>query len=153
MDPKPASSSSGKCGGLSWLQILRILGGICGLVLIVLGIVTMVSAGSNIKSWVNAFYQIVFGILIVAAELRVSKLMHWFTFLTVFIGFGAFYVFVGGLALGGEWYEYALGALMIGVGVVYCGMGCCCKKMEDDLKPKGDKGYQAGSPASAPESV
>jgi len=154
MSGNGASTPSGEktgCFGLTSLQILRILGGLCGIVIIALGIVTMVDAGGSVKAWVNGFYQICFGILIVAAELRISYVLQWFTFLTVFLGFGAFYIFVGGLALGSEWYEYVLGAIFIFVGIVYCGLACCCKRMEGEAKLKGknSEGYQAGT-ASTP---
>ncbi len=38
---------------------------------------------------------------------------------------GLFYIFVGGLALGGEWYEYVLAICFLAIGIVYFSAGCC----------------------------
>jgi hypothetical protein len=50
-------------------------------------------------------YQIIFGLLILIAEARWSGLLKHFKFLTHFLGLGLFYIFVGGLALGSDWYQ------------------------------------------------
>lgn len=54
-------------------------------------------------------YRIIFGALIIIAELQYAKLLDWFSFLLTLIGLGGFYIFVGGLALSDQWYAIALG--------------------------------------------
>lgn len=54
-------------------------------------------------------YRILFGVLIIIAEFQYVKLLDWFSFLLTLIGLGGFYIFVGGLALGDEWYAITLG--------------------------------------------
>lgn len=49
------------------------------------------------------------GVLIVIAELQFVRLLDWFSFLCTLIGLGGFYIFVGGLALGDEWYAITIG--------------------------------------------
>ena len=39
------------------------------------------------------------------AELRLKHLLVWFSFLLYYIGLGLFYVFVGGLTAGENWYQ------------------------------------------------
>lgn len=64
-------------------------------------------------------HRIIFGILIILAELRMTSLLKWFSFLTFFAGLGAFYVFVGGIACGSNWYEIALAVLLCVIGFIY----------------------------------
>jgi hypothetical protein len=60
-----------------------------------------------VKNVVLDVYRIIFGILIIIAELRplvISRyLLVWFSFMMYYIGLGFFYVFVGGFALGSNW--------------------------------------------------
>ena len=56
-----------------------------------------------IKNCVLDIYRIIFGLLIILAELRLRYLLVWFSFLLYYIGLGFFYFFVGGLALGDNW--------------------------------------------------
>lgn len=80
-------------------------------------------------------YRIIFGFLIMIAELRISKLLVWFSFLLYFVGMGGFEIFVGGLALGtSEAYEYAITAVLCTVGLLYCGLGCCCSDIEKNTQ-------------------
>lgn len=49
------------------------------------------------------------GFLILIAELQYVAFLDWFSFLCTLIGLGGFYIFVGGLALGSEWYAIVIG--------------------------------------------
>ena len=75
-------------------------------------------------------YRIVFGGLIMVAELRLRRMLVWFSFLLYYVGLGLFYIFVGGLATGSDWYEYILAAIAVSIGIAYCGVGCCCGDVE-----------------------
>ena len=48
----------------------------------------------------------------------------WFGFCFL----SAFYIFVGGLALGDAWYEIALAIVMCVLGVLYLGSACACSE-------------------------
>lgn len=114
------------------IVLLRIIGGLVGCAIIVLGVYTIVQYHNNVKDVVNSIYQIIFGLLIVTAELRFIRLLVWFSFLVTFIGLGGFYIFVGGLALGSQWYEIMITCISCAVGLIYCSFGCCCKSVEND---------------------
>jgi COPI associated protein len=75
-------------------------------------------------------YRIIFGLLIMIAELRLKRLLVWFSFLLYYIGLGLFYVFVGGLASGSEWYEYIIAIIAVIIGFTYCAVGCMCSNVE-----------------------
>ena len=98
-----SSSSSSSKSSLDPIKLLRIIGGITGLVVLVVGIVQLVGSGLSPKSIINAIYQIIFGLLIIICELRIKAILKYFIFLTHFFGLGMYYIFVGGLALGGAW--------------------------------------------------
>lgn len=118
----------GSCANFPWLMTLRVIGGILGILIIVLGFISIFTGSINPKTVVNACYRILFGILIILAELRMEKWLKFFTFLTSYLGLGLFYVFVGGLALGGDWYEIVLAICFLAVGIVYINMGCCYRQ-------------------------
>ena len=82
----------------------------------------------DLKDIVDNIYRCIFGILILLAEFRFAFLLQWFSFLTFFSGLGAFYVFVGGLALGSAWYEIALAIVMCSIGVLYLVSACACSE-------------------------
>jgi len=113
---------------IPWLPILRVLGGCLGILIIVLGIIGIVTTSFSPRSFVDDCYQVLFGLLIVLAELRFERALRFFSFLCSYAGLGLFYIFVGGLALGGEWYNYVLAVCFLAIGIVYTGMGCCYRK-------------------------
>jgi len=120
------------------IYLLRILGGCVGAVVVALGLyflatsdTTSGSVGDEIKNVVLDIYRVIFGFLIIFAELRLRHLLVWFSFLLYYIGLGFFYVFVGGLALGTQWYEYVLAIVACGIGFAYCGVGCLCSDVEE----------------------
>jgi nitrogen fixation-related uncharacterized protein len=94
---------------IPWLKILRVLGVCCGLVIIAMGVYQLVVEDPEFKPIVANLYRIIFGFLIVLAELQWVKLLDWFSFLCTLIGLGGFYIFVGCLALGTQWWAITLG--------------------------------------------
>lgn len=111
---------------IPWIPMLRVVGFATGSTVLALGIYDIVAGDHDIKSIVQDIYRIIFGILIDLSELRMKKLLAWFSFLTYYLGLGAFYVFVGGLALGDHWWEIALAVVACTVGTLYMTVGCCC---------------------------
>jgi len=117
---------------------LRASGFIVGAVIVALGLYFLISGqdssegsvGDEIKNTVLDIYRIIFGILLMISELRLRHLLVWFSFMLYYIGLGFFYVFVGGLALGSEWYEYVLAIIACCVGFAYCGVACMCSDVE-----------------------
>jgi len=121
----PVKSSS------KWMTMLRAAGAICGCFSIAVGLYQLITSVLNPRSIINGAYQIIFGLLILIAEARWSGLLKHFKFLTHFLGLGLFYIFVGGLVLGGEWYQYAEAILCLAVGSVYLLLGVACRTMAE----------------------
>jgi COPI associated protein len=88
------------CASLPWQKILRVIGAGCGVGVTASGLVVLFSLEFNVQEFVNALYQILFGLLMVAAELRFKSVLTRFNFLTSYAGLAFMYLFVGGLALG-----------------------------------------------------
>lgn len=119
---------------LPWIPILRIVGGSTGATILALGLYYLITQDSNVSDVVNDIYRVIFAILIILAELRLSKVLKWFGFLLSFIGLGFFYVFVGGLALGSEPWAIAMAIISCAVGFMYCFFGCACKDFQEQDK-------------------
>jgi len=137
---KPTQSG---CCGISYMLMLRVTGGICGVLVFVLGIILLATThSSDPKIYVNGLYQIIFGLLIVVAEIRVAVILHWFSFLTSYVGLGLSYIFVGGLALGNNWYEIVLAIVMCTLALVYIFYGCCYQGSTD---PNNNKNKNQGN--------
>jgi len=112
--------------------VLRFFGFCSGCAVTILGIFDFINNGPvEFQQAILDIYRIIFGILIILAELRITYLLAWFSFLLYFIGMGAFDIFVGGLALGTDHaYEYVVTAVLCTIGILYCGVGCCCSGVE-----------------------
>ena len=117
------------------MPFLRLLGGACGCTVIALGAYDISKDDHDLRVIVNNIYRIVFGLLIIASEFRARKLLTWFSFFTYFVGMGAFYIFVGGLAMGTAWYEVTIAVVLCFVGVMYLGSACACA----EYAPENDK--------------
>jgi len=121
-----------------FIMVLRGVGFIVGGVIVALGIYFLASGtdtsegsvGDEMKNTILDIYRIIFGALIMLAELRMRHLLIWFSFMLYYIGLGFFYVFVGGLALGSQWYEYVLAIVACCLGFAYCGVACMCSEVE-----------------------
>ena len=85
---------------------------------------------ADVRVIVLDIYRIVFGLLIMLAELRLKHLLVWFSFLLYYIGLGLFYVFVGGLTAGSNWWEWVIAIVAVVVGCTYCAVGCLCSDVE-----------------------
>jgi len=114
---------------------MRVVGGLAGAAIVGIALWQLITTDRDIKSVVNDLYRIVFGTLIVIAEFRWTSLLVWFSFMVHFIGLGGWYIFVGGLALSSNWWDIVMAIILCAIGIFYCGLGCCCRSMEDDVMP------------------
>jgi len=113
------------------IYALRCTGFLVGGTIATLGLYVIITGiDTDIRDVVLDLYRVVFGLLIMTAELRLKRLLVWFSFLLYYIGLGLFYVFVGGLASGSDWYEYIIAIAAVVIGFTYCGVGCLCKDVE-----------------------
>jgi len=125
----------GVCGEVCTRRVfiicVRIFGSLCGCAIIVLAILDFVNQVTDAKTIVNDIYRLIFGFLIILAELRFDRVLRrFFQFLIYSIGLGAFYMFVGGLALTSEPLQITIACIFCFVGMIYCAFGCCCTGMD-----------------------
>ena len=126
------------CCLFSSLQCVRLTGALLGLVVLALGIYLLVTLSLNPRNALNAVYQIIFGGLMVIAEARWTRFLRFFYFMQHFLGLGLFYIFVGGLSLGGEWYEYVVAGVCFALGLIYFTLGLGCRRMgRENFKRSG----------------
>ena len=112
-----------------FMKSVRLFGAITGLVVMALGIFLLVTLSLNPRVAVNAIYQIIFGAMMIIAEVRWVRLLKYFYFMQHFLGLGMFYIYVGFLCIGGTWYQYAVAGVCLGVGLIYFTLGLGCRKM------------------------
>jgi len=121
--------------------VVRVVCGIVGAALIVIGVVVMIAAGTassfelRVTTGIMGFYCMIFGILIVIAETRTTrtkKLMDYFRFMSTYIGRGVFYIFVGIVVYPISYPSHAIGIiagilLIVGGVLNLCLFPCFCK--------------------------
>ena len=91
----------------------------------------------------------IFGLLMIIAELRLVILLRYCYFLQHYAGLGLFYIFVGGLILNEHWWMVLVACVLLGVGICYLILGCMCRRM--NAKPIMLPGQQpANSHYAAP---
>ena len=73
------------------MPLMRLLGFCAGGTVIGLGVYSCIQSQA-IENIVTSIYRIVFGLLIIMSELRLTFLLHWFSFLTFFGGLGGEYL-------------------------------------------------------------
>jgi len=131
----------GRCKGINIVLILRCVGFCVGCAVAAIGIyqfyLTSLAAydpNNTIKDVVNALYRVIFGFLIILAELRFVRALAWFSFLTHYLGLGLFHIFIGGLALPTDTanapYDLVIAIIAGCTGGVYVLFGCACRSME-----------------------
>lgn len=103
---------------------MRVLGFAVGFTLIGYGAAMLfVGSDKDVRAAIANLYLVVFGTLIILAELRLKILLKYFKFLQNGFGLGFFYVFVGFMALSSDWWCYIILAVCCAVGVASCGRG------------------------------
>lgn len=133
----------GPCRGYL-MPLLRVLGCLVGLSLLGLGVWELVQGSRELDDIVDNSYRCIFAVLIVLAELRLRGMLVWFSFLTYFAGLGAFYIFVGGLAMGSEWYEVTIAIVMVSMGFIYLLSACACSELAHQHQEDASERVSAG---------
>lgn len=137
-----------------WMFILRFLGGSSACVLIVFGLIGVFTLGGlNPKDLVDDVYQVIFGALIIFAELRWVRFLKQFSFLTSFLGLGLFYIFVGGLALDQAWWKIFVALIFITLGLVYVFLFCIRRKIADPNAAPGTANSLQHTDLNGPDHV
>lgn len=131
LSPRLTVARSPVCALIALSQLVRIAGACAGGCSIAVGLYQLITSFGDPRDVIRSIYSIIFGLLIWVAEARWSGLLRHFKFLTHFLGLGLFYIFVGGLALGGAWYEYAEAILCLAVGSIYLLLGLLCRTMAE----------------------
>jgi len=111
---------------------LRVVGGLCGIAVIILGIIGFLTITLDPRVVINNAYRIIFGTLMIICELRITSLLRHFFFLQHFLGLGLFYIFVGGILLASQWYYFLVAAVVFAVGISYCVLGLMCHRMNQE---------------------
>ena len=89
----------------------------------------MLYARTDPRSVIANAYQVIFGLVMIVAELRWVRLLQYAYFLQHYVGLGLFYIFVGGLILGSSWWMVLVAVALLAVGIVYLILGCACRRM------------------------
>jgi len=137
--PEVVVHEQGTCGkcwacmkNTPFMTLMRFFGAGSGCVVIIMGIISFVTLSVLSPTvLINSFYLIIFGALIIFAELRWLRFLKGFKFLTTYLGLGLFYVFVGGLALNSSLFEIVVAIIFIFIGIVYICFSLTRKKMFD----------------------
>jgi len=140
-DDSNRASSKKKNSDVNWVSVLRITAAIAGLVVIAIGVyqLSIFKTGTSLKLLINALYQVIFGVLVLVEEFRWMSALVWFRFLSYAFGIGMYHIFVGGLALGGENWQYAVAVVFWLVGLTYIVVGFFVSREQlklPKLKPK-----------------
>eukprot|EP00771_Trimastix_marina_P000031 gnl/Trimastix_PCT/1026.p1 GENE.gnl/Trimastix_PCT/1026~~gnl/Trimastix_PCT/1026.p1 ORF type:complete len:150 (+),score=27.38 gnl/Trimastix_PCT/1026:79-528(+) len=101
------------------LRVITILAGPALMVLGILGVVTL--GGFNIAAIFLSAYVIIFGAVIILAELKWVRFLRWFTFLLNRRGRACFYIFVGTLCFGFRGSSTTVFGIIVGVCVLIVG--------------------------------
>ncbi|KJY01946.1 unnamed protein product [Zymoseptoria tritici ST99CH_1A5] len=77
----------------------------------------------SVQSLIIAVYLFIFGISTALLEFQIPpQVARYASFMFSFIGRGAFYLFVGCITMGDNWWKYVAGGLVALAGVGYIGL-------------------------------
>ena len=124
-----------------YLKFGGILSGIGLITVAVINILDILQSNAgitsdNYKAFVLFLYQIFFGLLMIAAELRKLNWLKYFPFLSKNLGKGLFYVAIGTLATGTMWYDYLIMIVLLLKGFGYVFLSAFLKKKLKLMKLK-----------------
>eukprot|EP00483_Globobulimina_turgida_P010821 UN10842 len=69
------------------------------------GLLCFTLCSANIRSYTLSFYYVVFGLFTITLELQFKKLAEHCAILSTFAGKGLWYLFLGTLSIGNEWWS------------------------------------------------
>eukprot|EP00483_Globobulimina_turgida_P004800 UN04809 len=115
------------------------------------GLLCFVMCSINVRSYILSFYYVIFGLLSIGAELKFETISTYLRILFSYSGRGFWYMFLGTLALGREWWAILIALLLILLGCLNVTAGC----QRGSNIPKGDdnvnKGNRLGSESTVPQ--
>jgi hypothetical protein len=130
--------------GCDIILTLRVLGGACGAAILTLGILCFFFC-DEVRYYITATYQVIFGLLIILGEIGIDSLLKNFPFLRYFLGKGIFFIFVALFSIGdGEPYEWVIVAVLVLTSLFYFVLGCGCCRTEAKYTGKGQQQKQSG---------
>ena len=116
--------------------VMKALSIAVGVLLIGLGIFSYATLSlSDPMDVILPFYYMLFGLLMIAAEVGAKFLTGSFKFVENFMGRGLFYIFVGTLCLrGSNPFQYVVAGILLVVGIVYLCCYCGVQRKQDQEK-------------------
>jgi len=88
---------------------------------------------ANVHAYILSFYYILFGLLMLGAELKFKVIAKYFKVVESFFGKGLFYIILGTIAFGGEWWAILIGIFLIVNGIFNLVGGCTNPKSPTQL--------------------
>ncbi|QIW99561.1 hypothetical protein AMS68_005079 [Peltaster fructicola] len=74
----------------------------------------------DVSGIIVGIYTIIFGLSTALLEFQIPpQVARYASFMFSFVGRGIFYIFIGGIIVGGEWYRYVPGAVPVLIGFGY----------------------------------
>eukprot|EP01083_Nonionella_stella_P278830 948293_1 len=105
-------------------KFLLITGIIISSGFIVEGLLCFTMCSVNVRSYILSFYYVVFGLLSICAELKFELIHSYLFILFSYSGRGFWYIFLGSIALGGEWWAILIALFLIMLGCLNLFAGC-----------------------------
>eukprot|EP01083_Nonionella_stella_P189271 699571_1 len=78
----------------------------------------------NVRSYILSIYYMVFALLSIGAEFKFQIISQYLRILFSYSGRGFWYIFLGTIALGGEWWAVLMAILLIMLGCLNIIAGC-----------------------------
>lgn len=122
-----AETSTKKTGFFAsqWLRRTMLTVGL--LTSLAIGFVSVFALIGSVVNPLSIFfcaYQLMFALMLIAAELKLKFFIRWFLFLAPYIGLGLFYIFVAIFTIGnGSWWQILVAAVCGVIGLIYIFMG------------------------------
>lgn len=126
---------------------LRVLTFICGVGLIILGIISFITFGfGNIRGFFLRIYYILFGFLVCFSEMPCEKLLNCFHFLRLNLGKALFLLFLATITFTWDPVYYLIISIVFAcTSVVYFVLFCGCMK-NDQQQAEENKAPNADGP-------
>eukprot|EP00483_Globobulimina_turgida_P001065 UN01067 len=88
------------------------------------GLLCFALCSINVRSYILSFYYIIFGLFSIGAELKFKAISTYVRILFSYSGRGFWYIFLGTLALGSEWWAILVALFLIVLGGLNVTAGC-----------------------------
>jgi hypothetical protein len=88
------------------------------------GILCFVLCSPNVRTFILSFYYLVFAVISIACELQTEFMSKYVRLLLTFSGKGLWYLFLGTIAIGSEWWSVFIAIFLIMLGLLNSYAGC-----------------------------